>query len=201
MSQKNGLRPNDPIASLRSMRDATLDAWAKAMIEAVNTESFARALGAYLDASLAASAPLQKAMDQYMKTALARLSLPSREDVTSLARRMTSVEMRLDDMEVKIDQIAQAVRSQAPVIVEMLQEELAQSARQVGEQADIDGLEDRLKALDGKTDRLLHMLERLQAPAPPEEPPAAKPPRARKPRPAEPPTAEEVKEDRALEGF
>jgi hypothetical protein len=199
MSQKNGLSLNDPIGNLRSLRDATLDAWAKAMIDAVNTDTFARSLGAYLDTYLAASAPFQRALDQYMKAALARLSLPSRDDVTALARRMTSIEMRLDDMEVKIDQIAHAVRSQAPVIVEMLEEELAQSARQVGEQTDLDDMEQRLKSLDGKTDRLLHMLERLQAP--PAPPPPSKAPRARKAKPAEPPTAEELREDRAIEGF
>lgn len=201
MTQKNGLKPSDPIGSLRAMRDSTLDAWAKTMIGAVNTETFARGLGMYLDAYLAASAPLQRALDDYMKTALARLSLPSRDELTTLAGRMTTIEMRLDDMDVKLDQLAQAIRAQAPVIVEMLQEEAAQSARQAGEQADLDELEARLKTLDGKTDRLLHMLERQAAP-----PPApAKPPRGRKKAaleaPAEPPTAEDIKEDRAIEGF
>ncbi|MEN9933870.1 MAG: hypothetical protein RLZZ387_449 [Chloroflexota bacterium] len=200
MAQKNGITPNDPIGSLRSLRDATLDAWAKTMVEAVNTETFARGLGAYLDTYLAASAPLQRAVDQYMKTALARLSLPSRDEVVTLAKRMTSVEMRLDDIEVKIDQIAVAIRAQAPVIVEMLEEELAQSARQEGEQVELDGLEDRLKTLDDKTDRLLHLLERLQAPPPPPAAPRAQ--RGRKVKePEEPPTAEDIKEDRAIEGF
>lgn len=199
MSQKNGLSLNDPLGNLRSLRDATLDAWAKAMIDAVNTETFARSLGAYLDAYLAASAPLQKAVDQYMKATLSRLSLPSRDDVTTIAKRMTTIEMRLDDMEVKIDQIAQAIRAQAPVIVEMLEEEMAQSLRQVGEQTELNGMEDRLKNLDSKTDQLLHMLEQLQSPPPP----PARAPRARKPKPEdiEPPTAEDLKEDRAIEGF
>lgn len=200
MTQKNGLRPNDPIGNLRSMRDATLDAWAKAMVEAVNTESFARALGAYLDTTLAASAPLQRAVDQQMKLALARLSLPSREDVTTLAKRMTTIEMRLDDMDVKLDQLAHALRAQAPVIVEMLEEELAQSAKQVGEPAELDELEQRLKTLDSKTDRLLSLMERMQAPPAP-TPPAAPRRRRAKAEPSEPPTAAEIKEDKAIEGF
>lgn len=200
MTQKNGLKPNDPIGSLRAIRDSTLDAWAKTMVGAVNTETFARGLGMYLDAYLAASAPLQRALDDYMKNALARLSLPSRDELTTLAGRMTTIEMRLDDMDVKLDQLAQAIRAQAPVIVEMLQEEAAQSARQADEQADLDNIEARLKALDGKTDRLLHMLERQQAPPAP-----ARAPRGRKKaEPAaaeEPPTAEDLKEDKAIEGF
>lgn len=49
MGQKNGFDPNDPIGNLRKARDATLGAWAKAMIDLVNTETFARWIGATLD--------------------------------------------------------------------------------------------------------------------------------------------------------
>ncbi|MDW8145329.1 MAG: hypothetical protein RMJ48_03360 [Roseiflexaceae bacterium] len=49
MGQRNGFDPNDPIGNLRKARDATLDAWAKAMIDLVNTETFARWIGATLE--------------------------------------------------------------------------------------------------------------------------------------------------------
>jgi chaperonin cofactor prefoldin len=200
MTQKNGLSLTDPIGNLRSLRDAVLDSWAKAMIDTVNTETFARSLGAYLDASLAAAAPIQQAVDQYMKSALPRLSMPLRDDITTLAKRMTTIEMRLDDIEVKIDQIGHALRNQTPVLVEMLEEQLGKSQATNGASEEIDELEGRLKTLDSKTDKLLHMLERMQAPAPA---PAA-PKRLRK-QPVveapEPPTPAEVKEDKAIRDF
>lgn len=199
MSQKNGFDPNDPIGNLRKARDATLDAWAKAMIDLVNTETFARWIGATLDSYLIASAPLQNLINTSMKTSLARLNLPSREELTTLARRVTNIEMRLDDIEVKIDQLTHALRTQTPVIVEMLTEQLEQNKQ---EGAEINGMEQRLAALDHKADQMLQLIEKLQQAA--LEPIDAQSKRRKAPRqvpPPEPPTPEEVKEDHAIEGF
>ena len=41
-----------------------------------------------------------------MDQTLANLSMPSRAEIISLAERMTQVEMRLDDMDAKLDRIA-----------------------------------------------------------------------------------------------
>ncbi len=199
MSQKNGFDPNDPIGNLRKARDATLDAWAKAMIDLVNTETFARWVGATLDSYLIASAPLQQLINTSMKTSLARLNLPSREELTTLARRVTNIEMRLDDIEIKLDQLAHALRTQTPVIVEMLTEQLEQNKQ---EGVELNGMEQRLAALDHKADQMLQLIERLQhaalvtedAPQKRRKPPRQVPP-------PEPPTPEEVKEDHAIEGF
>jgi TolA-binding protein len=187
MSQKNGMRLNDPVGNLRSLRDSMLDAWAKAMIDAVNTETFARALGTYLDATLATSAPIQQAVDQYMKQTLPRLSMPLRDDVTNLARRLTAVEMRLDDMEIKLDQISDALERQSPVLAELLgaQRDVPQTTAD-----DLGPLQDRLQALDAKTDQLLRLIERIQPAAP-----AAALRRATHKPAAEPPVVAETKEE------
>ena len=39
--------------------------------------------------------------------------MPSRDDVTRLAERLTNVEMRLDDLDAKLDDILRAVRPAA----------------------------------------------------------------------------------------
>lgn len=199
MSQKNGFDLNDPVGNLMKARDATLDAWAKSMIDLVNTETFARWIGATLDSYLIASAPIQNLIDTSMKTSLARLSLPSRDEVTTLARRMTTIEMRLDDMDVKLDQLSHALRTQTPVIVEMLAEQLEQNKQ---EDVELDGMEKRLATLDHKTDQMLRLIEKLQTP------PVASPETSAKRRkapakasPPEPPTPAEIKEDHAIEGF
>lgn len=202
MGQKNGFDPNDPIGNLRKARDATLDAWAKAMIDLVNTETFARWVGATLDSYLIASAPLQQLINTSMKTSLARLNLPSREELTTLARRVTNIEMRLDDIEIKLDQLAHALRTQTPVIVEMLTEQLEQNKQ---EGVELNGMEQRLAALDHKADQMLQLIERLQQAALEQAEAAQR--RRKAPRPPvpppdpEPPTPEEVKEDHAIEGF
>ena len=58
------------------MRDAYLDAMAKAMVEAVNTEGYAQATGAMLDNTLTISAPFREAMEKSMLQVLEQLSLP-----------------------------------------------------------------------------------------------------------------------------
>ena len=95
----------DPMSSFRQMRDAYLDVWAKAMVETVNTEAYAKATGTLLDSYLAVSSPFREAVEKAMLQALTQLSMPSRADFIGLAERLTNVEMRLDDMDAKLDRI------------------------------------------------------------------------------------------------
>lgn len=95
----------DPFESFRTMRDAYLDAAAKTMVEAVNTEAYAQATGMFLENCLTAAAPFREALDKSMLQALQQLSLPSRQEVASLAERFTNIEMRLDDMDAKLDDL------------------------------------------------------------------------------------------------
>jgi hypothetical protein len=112
-NRNDGFDPTDPVGAWRTIRDANLDAWAKGMATMVNTESFAKALGLQLDTMLTASAPMQAVVSQYMETYLAQASMPSRAEVISLAQRMTNIEMRLDDMDARLDDILFAVRGLA----------------------------------------------------------------------------------------
>jgi hypothetical protein len=109
-TQEKTAKPVDPLEPFRAMRDAYLDAMAKTMVEAVNTEAYAQASGAMLEGYLAASAPMREALDKSMIKALLQLSLPSRQEVAALAERFTNVEMRLDDMDAKLDTIAKILR-------------------------------------------------------------------------------------------
>lgn len=99
----------DAFESLRGMRDAYLDAMSKTMIEAVNTESYAQATGAMLNYCLTASAPFREALEKSTIHGLQQLSLPSRQEVAALAERFTNVEMRLDDLDAKLDLLLKAV--------------------------------------------------------------------------------------------
>jgi hypothetical protein len=103
--QTGSSKPADPFEMFRGMRDAYLDSVAKAMIEAVNTEDYAEATGAMLNNSLAVTAPYREAVEKSMLQALQQLSLPSRQDILALAERFTNLEMRLDDMDAKLDRI------------------------------------------------------------------------------------------------
>jgi hypothetical protein len=94
----------DPTGMFKEMRYANMEAWAKSMVELVNTAAYADATGAMLNAWLTSSAPLREAMEKSMTQVLSNLNLPSRDDVTRLAERLTNIEMRLDDLEAKLDE-------------------------------------------------------------------------------------------------
>jgi hypothetical protein len=114
MSQKTDtFNPFDPTGLLTSMRDANMDAWSKVMIEFVNTEAYAQATATMLDSWLAKSAPFRKALETTMTQSLGQLHMPTREDVTSLAERLTNIEMRLDDLQAKLDECLSAARRPA----------------------------------------------------------------------------------------
>jgi polyhydroxyalkanoate synthesis regulator phasin len=99
--------PFDPTGMFKNMRDAGMDAWSKMMIQMVNSETYAQATGTMLDAWLTGSAPFRKAIESTMTQALTQLNMPTRTDVISLAERLTHIEMRLDDLEAKLDERSQ----------------------------------------------------------------------------------------------
>lgn len=114
MSNNNSdFDPFDPTGMLKNMRDASMDSWAKLMTEVVNTDAYAQATGAMLDAWLTSSGPFQKALKDNMTQTLTNLNLPVRGDVTRLAERFTNIEMRLDDLEAKLDDCLRQTRGSA----------------------------------------------------------------------------------------
>jgi uncharacterized protein YpuA (DUF1002 family) len=111
MSQPNEtFNPFDPTGMFKNMRDSGLDAWSKMMIQFVNTDAYAQATGTMLDAWLTTSAPFHKALETAMTGVLTKLHMPTRTDITSLAERLTNIEMRLDDLEAKLDESLRGAR-------------------------------------------------------------------------------------------
>jgi hypothetical protein len=120
-SQTNGSKPFDPLDPFRGMRDAYLDAMAKTMVEAVNSDAYAQASGAMLDNTLTMSAPFREAMEKTILQVLQQLSLPSRQDIVVLAERFTNLEMRLDDMDATLDGFeGKLQKSMLPVLQQLL---------------------------------------------------------------------------------
>jgi len=100
----------DPTGMFKNMRNESMEAWSKTMVQFVNTSAYADATGKMLDVWLSNSTPFRKQMENVMSHALENLSMPSRDEVTRLAERLTNVELRLDDLDAKLDQILQAIR-------------------------------------------------------------------------------------------
>lgn len=189
MSQQDTSSDIDPFGPWRTFRDATMEAWAKSMAEAVNTEAFAQNLGTYLNTYLATSVPMQKFVEQYMETTLSRLSMPSRDEVLDLARRFTNIEKRLDDLDAKTDTILHNLHTLAdrgPAAVDARLSRLGEQIEGLRQaQAVPSDIDDRLLVLDERLDRVLELLQAAPAlPAPVAETEAPKSNRRPRTRPA-----------------
>jgi hypothetical protein len=101
----------DPFGTLRAMRDANLQTWSKMMIDLVNSEEYSQATAQWLDTYLSMSQPLQHIIDMTMTRVLTGLHMPLRTDVTSLAERLTNLEIRLDDQDAKLDDILRTLQA------------------------------------------------------------------------------------------
>jgi hypothetical protein len=109
--EARGAKPFDPMEPWRGVRDVYMDAWAKTMVDMVNTEAYAQATGTMLDTYLTVSTPFREAVEKAMLKTLEQLAMPSRADVVSIAERMTNIEMRLDDLDAKLDVIRNLIAS------------------------------------------------------------------------------------------
>lgn len=101
--------PGDPFEAWRSMRDATMKTWAETMVQTVNTEAYAQATGALLDSYLTATAPFREIVEKMVTQALQASNMPTRSDVISLAERLTNLELRLDDLDSKLDHLIECL--------------------------------------------------------------------------------------------
>jgi len=115
MSQRSDERQAfDAFGAWKNMRDAGMDAWSKMMTQLVNDEAYAQASGAMLDTWLTSSAPFRKAIESTMTQVLKQLNMPTRADITNLAERLTHIEMRLDDLEAKLDERPRSEPTSSP---------------------------------------------------------------------------------------
>jgi hypothetical protein len=113
-AEKEDTNSVDPFEAFRKMRESYLEGMSKVMIDAVNSEEYAQSTGALLNNYLTLSAPFREALDKSMLMALEHFSLPSRQQVIALAERFTNLEMRLDDLDAKLDRIVELSSARTP---------------------------------------------------------------------------------------
>ncbi len=89
----------DLLAQWKQFLDQWIDAWSKVLGQAMGTEQFAKMMGQSLDQYLVAQAPIKKAADHGIEQALQALNLPSRSQVTGVAKQIVELEDRIERIE------------------------------------------------------------------------------------------------------
>ena len=111
--QSDTPNPLDPFGTLKTMRDASLDSWSKILIDVVNSDAYAQATARWLDTYLTASKPLRESVESTATRVLTEFNMPTRDDVISIASRLTNIEMRLDDLDARFDEMQSAPKSRS----------------------------------------------------------------------------------------
>src|SRR5262245_30031237 len=86
-------------AQWKQFLDQSLDAWSRALTEAMSTEAFAQMMGKTLDQWLVNQAPARRLADQSVEAHLQTFNLPSRTQVTAVAKQIADLDERLDRLE------------------------------------------------------------------------------------------------------
>src|SRR5437899_6897004 len=97
----------DLLTQWKQFLDQWIESWSKVLGQAMGTEQFAKLMGQSLDQLLVAQAPAKKFADQQIEQALQALNLPSRTQLTAVAKQIVELEDRIERLE---DMIAAGLR-------------------------------------------------------------------------------------------
>jgi hypothetical protein len=93
----------DLLTQWKQFLDQWIEAWSKVLGQAMGTEQFAKLMGQSLDQMLVTAAPAKKVVDQQIEQALQALNLPSRSQLTGIAKQLVELEDRIDRLEDSIN--------------------------------------------------------------------------------------------------
>lgn len=106
MSQENPENPQaDPMAGMMQFYEQWTKTWANSMSETVANPRFAETMAQQTEGSLEFWALVRRQVGEAMEQYLQQMSLPTQSEVVSLAERLTTIEMRLDDLDAKLDEV------------------------------------------------------------------------------------------------
>jgi len=103
--------PIAPFAQMFKFYDNFQKSWSSVMSETVSSQSFAESMGAQLESSLDSMTLFQRQFGDIMEQYLQQMSLPTRKEVLSIAKRLTQLEMAMDDLNAKMDELLDVVKS------------------------------------------------------------------------------------------
>jgi hypothetical protein len=89
----------DVLTQWKQLVDQAIEAWSRSLGQVMGTDAFAQSLGKTLDQFLVASAPMKKAADQSIESGLQALNLPSRTQLTGVAKQIVQLDERIEGLE------------------------------------------------------------------------------------------------------
>lgn len=111
--EKSGNPEVDPLAPMMQFYDSWVKTWSGTMSETVASEQFAETMAKQMEGNLEAMAVVRRQVGETMEQYLHQMSLPTRDEVLGLAERLTKLEMAIDDVDAKVDEILDHLKASA----------------------------------------------------------------------------------------
>ena len=111
-----GTASPDLMGQWKQFLDQWIAAWGKALEQAMGTEAFGRVLGKQLEGLLDAASPAKKAAEQHIEAMLGGLGIPSRSQVTGIARQIVQLEEKLEGVEDRLEAVLQRLNEVAAAL-------------------------------------------------------------------------------------
>ena len=101
----------DPFSQMVRFYDDWTKTWSGAASEMASNKNVADSMAQQLESSLSTAQMMRRQMGELMEQSMQQMSMPTRKEILSIAERMTSIEMRLDDMEAKVDEVLDLLKA------------------------------------------------------------------------------------------
>ncbi len=102
----------DPFVNMVEFYDNWTKSWANSMSETFTNERFAKTMAEQMEGSMEFMGLIRKQVSDAMTQYLQGINLPTRNEVIDLAERLNRIEMILDDLDAKTDEILDQIKNQ-----------------------------------------------------------------------------------------
>ncbi|MCW5868008.1 MAG: hypothetical protein KIS61_12170 [Candidatus Eremiobacteraeota bacterium] len=111
-------------AMTRQWQEIMLDGWSKATKQVVGSDSFAAASSSYMDWALSWQKQMRSNTGQFLDS----LEFPKRSDIARISKQVTAVEMRIADLEDRLDKMTGLLSAMSTAMQKMVEHSIASSA-------------------------------------------------------------------------
>jgi hypothetical protein len=102
----------DAFQQMFQFYDAMSKSWAKTLSETVASKPFAESMGEQVESSLEAFSLMRRQYGDMFEQYLQQMNFPTRKEMVGLSERLTKIEMDLDDLHAKLDDILDLLKQQ-----------------------------------------------------------------------------------------
>lgn len=102
----------DPFAQMIQFYDSMSKSWASAMSDAVSSKSFAESMGQQVESNLETMSLIQKQFGDLNEQFLQQMNIATRKEIVNIAERITKLELALDDLDAKLDQVLDLLKAE-----------------------------------------------------------------------------------------